>query len=195
MCTSLWDQYRQLWYLSKPALTAYDMVELCVCMILQVTLARTFHHYRKVLLYWLLRLGGAWWVQTLAILLRSAVGQWWPALRMERGMGGQKVMGYTIASHTAFKRFSLRHSRNRTWVGLDNMYVLLFALWKIGLWCWFCSGVCFVSDTVFSRKHRKENTLSEAAPSSLARRLSSSPFREQAQWIKNDTARKQLDWK
>lgn len=103
------------------------------------------------------------------------------------GWGGKKVMGYTMASHTAFKCFSLRLSGNRTWVGLDNMYVPLFALWKIGLWCWFGSAVCFVSDTVFSRKHRKENTSSEAAPSSLARRLSSSPFRELAQWIKNDS--------
>lgn len=71
------------------------------------------------------------------------------------------------------------------------MYILLFALWKIGLWCRFCSPVCFVSDAVFSQKHRKENTSSELAPFSLARKQGSYPFRVLTQWIKNEKESKQ----
>lgn len=41
----------------------------------------------------------------------------------EGGEGGEKVMGCTIASHTAFKCFSPTHSRNGKWGGLDNMYL------------------------------------------------------------------------
>lgn len=63
------------------------------------------------------------------------------------------------------------------------MYVLFFALWKIGLW--FGSPVRFVSDTVFSHKYHKENTSSEPALFSLARKQGSSPFRALRQRINN----------
>lgn len=71
------------------------------------------------------------------------------------GGGGEKVIGCTIASHTAFKCFSPTHSRKwkvRSAGQYVLMYVLFYALWKIGLWCRFYSPALFVSDTFFSQK-------------------------------------------
>ena len=96
------------------------------------------------------------------------------------GGGGEKVIGCTIASHTAFNCFSPTHSRKwkvRSAGQYVLMYVLLYALWKIGLWCRFYSPL-FVSDTFFAQKNTtKKIHHPKPALFSLARRQGSSPYR------------------
>lgn len=72
--------------------------------------------------------------------------------------------------------------------------MLLFALWKIGLWCRFCSPLCFVSDAGFSRKTPQREYIIRTRPRFSPCQESEAPpphFSARAQLIKNDIKRKQ----
>lgn len=94
----------------------------------------------------------------------------WHGVREWGRRAGEKVMGYTIASHTTFKCFSLRHSGNWAWAGLDNVSLCVSCSLHCGkLNCGAIMALCcaFVNDS-FLRNTQQGNTSTGPAAFSLA---------------------------
>lgn len=94
----------------------------------------------------------------------------WHGVREWGRRAGEKVMAYTIASHTTFKCFSLRHSGNWARAGLDNVSLCVSCSLHCGkLNCGAIIALCcaFVSDS-FLRKTQQGNTSTGPAAFSLA---------------------------